>query len=533
MAATRRVILMAMATVALAKRPVRVSVPAARLASKPSTANCTERWATVSANHFAWVAPVDGLPYEDTWSMRYFTHTEYWGGPGHPIWFYTGNEANVEQYVNATGLMWEHAASHQAMLVFAEHRFYGQSWPCGGAENAQKDCIHLLTTEQAMADYVELLAQIKGGSSGAVPPTPTSPVIAFGGSYGGMLSAWIRMKYPASFNGAISASAPILGTPNTALDATGRGFYDDGGATYWDIVQADTSEDKGAAPACSANLDAGFDLIAKMSADEAGRAALSEAFSFCPDAHVLDESDADGYRLGLWVLFAFDDYAMGNYPFASTYLEGPDALSPLPPYPMRAACDYLADASLSTPEAETALLDGLAAAVNLLYNSSGATECYSSIPARDDELDGIWDYQWCTEMACQETYFSRRAGSIWPEYTFNLTWVTERCQNKYGPHVFPRTTHVAEQYGGWAGLAGPAATVSNIVFSNGEFDPWRAAGVNGLNVTERGIVSVIVADGAHHLDLMFATDEDSQSVKDVRKLEMDMITLWEQGANAA
>ena len=82
--------------------------------------------------------------------------------------------------------MWENAAEHQAMLVFAEHRFYGQTWPCGGEEAAHEDCLHLLTTEQAAADYVELLALIKSGTAAAdIAPCPTSPVIAFGGSYGG------------------------------------------------------------------------------------------------------------------------------------------------------------------------------------------------------------------------------------------------------------------------------------------------------------------------------------------------------------
>ena len=43
--------------------------------------------------------------------------------------FYFGNEDNVELYVNHTGLMWEAARPLGAALVFAEHRYYGQSKP--------------------------------------------------------------------------------------------------------------------------------------------------------------------------------------------------------------------------------------------------------------------------------------------------------------------------------------------------------------------------------------------------------------------
>lgn len=49
-----------------------------------------------------------------------------------------------------------------------------------------------LTAEQALADYVLLINQLKANYSCFA----SSPVIAFGGSYGGMLSAWIRQKYP-------------------------------------------------------------------------------------------------------------------------------------------------------------------------------------------------------------------------------------------------------------------------------------------------------------------------------------------------
>lgn len=50
--------------------------------------------------------------------------------------------------VNHTGLMWENAQSFGAMLVFAEHRFYGQSQFTPGAAGPSSEQFPFLTHEQ-------------------------------------------------------------------------------------------------------------------------------------------------------------------------------------------------------------------------------------------------------------------------------------------------------------------------------------------------------------------------------------------------
>ena len=85
---------------------------------------------------------------------------------------------------------------------------------------------------------------------------------------------------------------------------------------------------------------------------------------------------------------------------------------------------------------------------------------------------------------------------------------------------------------------------SNIVYSNGNLDPWSPAGVTASASADSkksstggavqtkalsddgSVVSVTIDMGGHHLDLFWPTEQDPESVRSVRELEKTHIRKW-------
>lgn len=458
---------------------------------RPGTPNTTKHWYTQAIDHFSW-GPTPTR--QQTFQQRYFVHDAYWKKGG-PIFFYCGNEANVELYVNATGLMWENAKSFGAAMVFAEHRYYGESQPFG--EQTSKH-LHYLTMEQALADYAQLIRFLKRSWNSA-----ESTVVAFGGSYGGMLAAWLRMKYPSAIDGAIAASAPIL-----AFQGEGNHFGN--GEAFWQVVTRDATPAAGSAAQCAPNVRRAWDHIFELGKTQSGRQQLTNIFKLCGSEPLQTEQDV--MRLALMQLNAWDTMSMGNYPYPCNYLVFQQTHDPtilLPAFPVRAACKHM-DRRFENVEA---LLAGMREATSVFYNAS-AVPCFE-LPS-DPNFDGIWDYQWCTEMLPQETYFARdgKHDMFWA-HRENMTEIRRHCNSTLG--VEPRPDWIATEFGGTAGA-------SNIVFSNGLYDPWSSGGV--LKNISDSAVAVIIPEGAHHLDLMFSDPRDPESVKVARRTELSHIRKW-------
>jgi len=109
-----------------------------------------------------------------------------------------------------------------------------------------------------------------------------------------------------------------------------------------------------------------------------------------------------------------------------------------------------------------------------------------------------------------------------------FTWVnwdqeafTLNCQETFG--MTPKYDWALDYFGGRnPGL--DFAGSSNIIFSNGNLDPWHAGGVLD-NVMVNNEVMVI-ENSAHHLDLREPNAADPITVTEARTKEAKIITGW-------
>lgn len=535
----------------------------------PSSVNCTWYTITQPLDHFAQGA---SPAYFD---QRICVYSGY--GNNETALFYVGNESPVEEYVNATGLMWSVGEEIGSLLVFAEHRYEGLSVPdVKGLPN----CLAYCTVEQALADYAVVADWVKRTFG-------TKKLVAVGGSYGGMLASWFRIKYPSSVVGAIAGSAPIWGFP--LLDS-----HMDGSS----IAVSRSFGKAGGLPTdyCRQNLLGAWTFLAAIDDLEW----LAETMNLC-------SPPASGLDLAQSIQDVFFDLAEANYPFASTYVSSAvgQGQYPLPAWPVRAACDQLSHSPLvqidgnaslvefsarvdnlgvqvewdrivatsldgyRASENLTALLKGVAHAFSVWCNVSGTLPCLEPegcttgrrrlLSSTDGESDGTcgdtpyhggsWNPLCCNDNLNLVNYIAQGIGNdrlFWPPNIPRGATLADVLgpDSRDAPGCAPSDAGFPATSDPWShwmiqqfGDKSAAQQASNIVFSNGLLDPWSAAGVyssDGIPSTssvqnisaENGVFSLILDLGAHHLDLMFLTDDDPDCASFARDFETRQIKSW-------
>lgn len=413
------------------------------------------------------------------------------------MFFYLGNEADVTLYVNATGIMWENAEKFGALIVFAEHRYYGKSqlFPDDPLSN-----LRYLSSEQAIMDYVLLVHHLKATYGFG----DTDSVIGFGGSYGGMLASWARFKYPNVWDGVIAGSAPIVSFEGMKFNPN---FYAEG-VTY-DVTSA-----AGASEFCEKNLRKAFAEQALTSLDDPSL--IRSAFRVCDDDNT---TDADlGLSATNWINGALSYMAMGNFPYPSAYILNGNGV--LPAFPVRVACESLAEDMTAEGQVDQ-WLSGLASFAGVYYNYTKKLECnrFSAPVNKESQIvNTLWNYQYCSQIFQVFGQKTDKADMYW-DNPWDGDEVAKGCLEQYG--FYPDRLHFAIAFGTPTDWARDA---SNIVWSQGEYDPWRGGGV--VEDLNDSLVAVVISEAAHHLDLFFSHENDTDAVIAARELEMNNVQKW-------
>ena len=198
----------------------------------------------------------------------------------------------------------------------------------------------------------------------------------------------------------------------------------------------------------------------------------------------------------------------------------------MPANPVRVACGRVAAAP---PYASK-----LKGAVDVFLNHTGDTACYDARrellaapgapPLRAlGAIDRPWNYQACTELPL-EPLTSDGFGFFVPQSPKALAEVEAACRDRFG--VAPRPDWLRRSFGDGSQLA---ASLRNVVFTDGDKDPWRVGGVPGdarALSRDGSVVHVLIADAAHHQDLFASDPADSPGVVAARVLEFEHISRW-------
>jgi lysosomal Pro-X carboxypeptidase len=450
--------------------------------------------------------PIDHFSYADhrTFELRYFINLDHYTAGG-PIFFYTGNEGNLESFAINSGFMWDIAPEYKAALVFVEHRFYGKSLPFGNQSFADVKNVGYLSSEQALADFAVVITYLKNER---ISNSTHSPVIAFGGSYGGMLSSWIRIKYPHLVDGAIAASAPVFWFQNAGVPQD----------AYAHIVSR-TFKLSG----CSLKaLTSAFSAVREVAKTQEGIDYINEILKLNDESKVVNSADS------IYIVQSASDImenvAMVDYPYEANFLQK------LPAWPVKEMCKTF------NSKEKKGLRDqvkSLYSIFNVWYNTSGGIEEFclrGKCAGGDDALGAMqgWNWQVCTEMVMPICHSGPPNDVFNKDCPFTLEGSLDSCSHMYNSigydHLFMRPDWVLENYG----REFPTAT--NIVFSNGYLDPWSAGGWSLEPKTEGSLVSLIIEEGAHHYDLRASHPNDTSYVKEARRIEKLHITRWIQQA---
>ena len=437
-----------------------------------------------------------------TWSNRYYASTEYFKGPGHPVFMIVGGEGSLDHGMLYPFITQHLAPRFGAAVIEIEHRFYGPYQPIVGRQATVEELIELLTPQQAMADMVRLTSVFKDQIN-----CPSSrgtkeycPVISVGGSYPGFLSAMFRLVHPNFVDISYAASAPLK-------------LYDQSANqnVYYDIVtKAAERLSPGCANAVRTTLHEAKALIelspSVHDAIKSMNMCVDKIPEYITNVTILSEEVMTA------VSFIFADYNMDAYP------PGPELglykacqvfqeKTPKSPMEKVANLFQLSKEQDETAEGETSVDGDACYDISILLTDADGTA--NNNTEWSDAVDGtMWDFQLCTTLIDP---IGVSSDSMFPPRKWSYEDLTEYCHREYGQGVTLQPFALVQNLG-FGNLEETDA--SYILFTNGMQDMW--SGGSYLEDLSDTILALNFENGAHHSDLSHVGPSENDT-DDIRK----------------
>ncbi|KAG5189015.1 serine carboxypeptidase S28-domain-containing protein [Tribonema minus] len=403
-----------------------------------------------------------------------------------PLFLYIGGEGPESgKHISEGMFIFDLARLHGALLVSLEHRFYGQSYP---TEDMSTSNLKFLSSAQALADIARFVPAVRSEYGLA----PGAKVIAFGGSYPGSLSAWVRLKYPHLIDGSVASSAPVraqLAFPEY-MDVVASALARFGGTECADTLARGIG-------AVRALLD---DAGGSSSGDGGGAAALSKDFNTCTPLAAGGADDA-------WV---FASNLMGDVQGAVQYnRQRAAALN------VTDVCDLLARGARNGGSGggdvrhDRGAAGGggdayaAVAALSAAFRAAANETCLetdwgdmlgelTNVTFNGEAAARQWTYQTCNEFG----YFQNAASASQPYAALGDIVTTDSflrlCREAFGLAALPQVDYVNDYYGALGIRA------RRVAFPSGSLDPWSALSVVGATPLRAPGETAVFIDGTAH-----------------------------------
>ncbi|XP_034116287.2 putative serine protease K12H4.7 [Drosophila albomicans] len=426
-------------------------------------ATVEEKWITQPLDHF-------DETNTGTYQMRYLVNDEF-QTEGSPIFIFLGGEWEASSGMILQGHWYDMAKEHQGLLLYTEHRYYGQSVPTSDMSTESLQYLHV---KQALADVAQFITTIKAEN----PQLTNSKVVLSGGSYSATMVVWFKRLYPDLVVGGWASSAPLLAKVDFSeyKEVVGEAFKQLGGQQCYDRIQK------------------GINDLEQMFVNNSAQA--HAMLRLCSDFDHNNDLDK-------WSLFG----SISNI------------FSGVAQYQTTGDIEYYCDFLLSFD-------DDAAAIANFAYWAWNYPSC---IDARyqstvDYYLWGIdnfdasrpWYYQTCNEYGWYQSSTSNNQpfGNNFPA-TLYIELCKDVFSSKYASsQIVSNTAQTNEDFGGMN------PEVENIYMTHGGLDPWNPI---GHGVAEG---ATVITGASHCADFSSISAIDTQEMRASKERIAELVRQW-------